>query len=62
MLSSKPLIESVKDYSLSLALFAFGLFLIWLSFHAVDLFVLVAAGCSILASIVSAALTRYFHL
>jgi hypothetical protein len=62
----KPVIESIKDYSLAIALFVFGLFLIWLTFYVAHLyevfFVAIAGICSILASFVSAALMRFFHL
>jgi hypothetical protein len=55
--------ESIKDYSLTIVLFVFGLFLIWLAFRlGGDLFVFVAGIVSILATFVSATFMRFVHL
>jgi general stress protein CsbA len=65
MLNRKPLQELVKDYSLAVALFAFGVLLILLNAytdHTTGFFMVLAGMCSILAGFVSAALMRFFHL
>jgi hypothetical protein len=62
--NSKQVIESIKDYSLAISLLVGGLTLMWLAFftnHSDGFFLPLAGICSILASLVSAILMRFFH-
>ena len=63
-MNNKPLVESAKDYSLAMTLFVFGLILISVTNytnHTDGFFFGLAGSISILASLVSAILMRFFR-
>jgi hypothetical protein len=64
-LNSHVASQTVKDYSLAISLFVFGLFLFWLAYDVenndIGLFVLLAGICAMLASFVSVAFMRFFR-